>query len=80
MKILIASDTYVFQTSGAANVVIVLVEGLRRLGHDVRVLAPANGRDSYINGNDYFIRSIPAFVYPDVRLCPVRHGRHQSPA
>ena len=73
MKILIASDAYVFQTSGVANVVIVLADGLRQLGHDVRVLAPANERRSYINGNDYFIRSVPTFLYPDVRLCPVRH-------
>ena len=72
MKILIATDTYIYQTSGAANVVITLAEALRGLGHDVKVLAPANGRTSHRSGNDFFIRSFPAFFYPDVRLCPVR--------
>lgn len=72
MKILIASDTYIYQTSGAANVVISLAQELRRRGHDVKVLAPANERASHKEGDDFFIRSIPALVYPDVRLCPAR--------
>ncbi len=73
MKILLASDTYIYQTSGAANVVITLENGLRRHGHDVRVLAPANERTSFREGESFFIRSVPALFYPDVRLCPV-HG------
>ena len=73
MKILIASDSYIYQTNGVANVVIVLAAGLRGLGHEVKVLAPSDGRSSHREGDDYFIRSYPSFFYPDVRLCPERH-------
>ena len=71
MKILIASDAYTYQTNGVRNVVITLANGLKQLGHDVRVLAPANGRKSFKKDGDCFIRSFPSFLYPDVRLCPV---------
>ena len=73
MKILIASDAYKFQTSGVANVVITLVTELRRRGHRVKVLALSNNRESYRDGDDYYIRSLPAFVYPDLRLSLARH-------
>lgn len=67
MKILIASDSYKYQTSGAANVVITLADELRRRGHSVKVLALSNTKHSFRNGDDYFIRSFPVFIYPDVR-------------
>ena len=69
MKILIASDTFIFQTSGAANVVISLSDGLRRRGHDVRVLAPSDRNVSFRDGDNFFIRSHQSFLYPDVRMC-----------
>ena len=72
MRILIASDTYVYQTSGASNMVIALARGLRALGHDVRVLAPADKRSSFREGDDFFLRSVPVILYPDIRLCPER--------
>ena len=72
MKILIASDSYIYQTSGVATVVTALADGLRLRGHEVRILAPANTGKSRKEGDDYFIRSVPAFFYPDVRLCPAR--------
>jgi 1,2-diacylglycerol 3-alpha-glucosyltransferase len=73
MRILIASESYKFQTNGVANVVTNLVDGLRELGHDVKVLAPANERRSYREGDNYFFASIPAFFYPDQRLSLARH-------
>ena len=42
MKILIASDCYIFQTNGVTNVVITLSDELQARGHDVRILALAN--------------------------------------
>ncbi len=72
MKILIASDSYKFQTSGAANVVITLANGLRRRGHSVKVLALSNTGHSYRDGDDYYIRSLPFPVYPDLRTSFVR--------
>ena len=72
MKILIATDTYIYQTNGVVTVLTTLVNGLRQHGNKVKVLAPANGRKSFQNGDDYFLRSVPAFYYPDERLCLIR--------
>ncbi|MBR3106584.1 MAG: glycosyltransferase [Clostridia bacterium] len=68
MKILLASDSYCFTTSGVANVVITLAEDLRRRGHDVKVLTLANGRKTYKDGEDYCIRSFPSFFEPEIRF------------
>lgn len=75
MKILIASDSYKYQTSGAANVVITLANELRSRGHSVKVLALSNTKHSFQDGDDYYIGSLPAFVYPDVRFSIVHHNR-----
>lgn len=74
MKILIASDTYIYQTSGASNVVKELANGLRGAGHDVRVLAPSDRVRSFRHGDDYFIRSVPSFYYPDLRISLTRRS------
>ncbi len=68
MKILIASDSYCFTTSGVANVVIALAAGLRARGHDVKVLSLANGGTSYREGDDYFIRSCPSLLFSEIRF------------
>ena len=69
MKILICSDTYIYQTNGVVTVLITLVNGLRKLEHEVKVLAPSDCRKSFRKGDDYFIRSLPALYYPGERLC-----------
>ena len=72
MKILIATDTYCYVTNGVGNVVIALEEGLRRCGHDVKVLTLANKRASFRDGGAYFIRSRPSLLYPGVRMSAAR--------
>lgn len=71
MKILIASDSYKYQTSGASNVVIAMADELRRRGQDVKILAMSNRRESFKDGDDYYIKSLPGLVYPDARFSPV---------
>lgn len=68
MKILISSDVYEYQTSGATNSIIALRDELRKLGHDVRmlVLSP-NGRSFFRNGS-YYIASKPIPIYPGARI------------
>ncbi len=72
MKILIASDSYKYQTSGVANVVIAHVNELRRRGYSVKVLTLSNNGESYRDGDDYYIGSLPFLVYPDLRISFVR--------
>jgi len=67
LKILIASDSYI-QINGVSNSVSLLVHGLREKGHEVKVLTLSPDRKSYKEGDDYFISSVDALVYPDMRI------------
>lgn len=67
MKILIATDCYIHNLGGITASVLALSNGLRCRGHEVRILAMSNDNQSYHNGEDYFIRSFPAFYYPGLR-------------
>ena len=67
MKILLASDSYKYQMSGVATIVISLAERFRKNGHEVKVLALSNDRNSYKDGDDYYISSFQAKIYPDAR-------------
>lgn len=68
MKILLASDCYTYQINGVSRVVRSLSRGLCAMGHDVRVLAPANSFKSFRNGADYYIKSVPALYYKGERF------------
>ena len=68
MKILIATDSYKFNMSGVTASILALCAGLRRCGHEVKTMSPSDCRRSYRNGDDYYIKSIPVFYYPDMRF------------
>ena len=68
MKILIATDSYKFHTSGVTASILALCAGLRNMGNEVKVLSPSDCRKSFRDGDDYFIKSIPAFYYPGMRF------------
>lgn len=67
MKILIASDSYQ-QINGVSSSVSLLVQGLREQGHEVKVLSLSSDRKSYREGDDYYIASVNALIYPDMRV------------
>lgn len=69
MKILITTDLFATSTNGVVTSVRNLQEELKEKGHDVRILTLSGDRESYKEGNVYYIKSIPiGFVYPDVRM------------
>ena len=68
MKILISTDCYLFNTGGITASVLALCTGLRRLGHEVRTLSLSNCHKSFRDGDDYYIKSFPAFYYPGMRM------------
>lgn len=73
MKVLLATDCYLFQTGGVTSVVVSLENGLRKNGCDVKVLALANGNRSYREGDSYFIRSLRFPDYPEHRFSLAMH-------
>ena len=68
MKILISTDCYLFNTGGITASVLALRTGLCRLGHEVKTLSLSNHNKSFKDGDDYYIKSFPAFYYPDMRM------------
>lgn len=76
MRILITTDLFTTTTNGVVTSVRNLWEELKSKGHDVRILTLSEGRDSYKDGDVYYIKSIPiGFVYPDVRM-PISYRNH----
>lgn len=67
MRILIASDSY-RQINGVSNSTILLTEGLREKGHEVKILTLSEDRKSYKEGDEYYIGSVDALIYPEARL------------
>ena len=68
MKILISTDCYRFNVGGIAGSVLALSTGLRHLGHEVKTLSLSNCHQSFKDGDDYFIKSLPSFYYPGLRM------------
>ena len=68
MKVLIASDTYEYQISGATNSIIALRNELREMGHDVRALVLSPNNKSYYKNGDYYIASKAIPIYPGARF------------
>ena len=75
MKILITTDTYIYQTSGATNSIVALKNELRKLGHDARVLSLSPNNKSFEKDDDYFIASSPALIYPGARISLRTHSK-----
>ena len=71
MKILLLSDVYKYNTNGVAGVVVMLASTLRTMGHDVKVLSLSTTRESFREGDDYYLPSVPFPVYPEIRQSPV---------
>ena len=74
MKILISTDQYEYQISGVTSSVVLLRDELRRLGHEVRILALSPTYRSFEKDGDFYISSFHVPVYPDARLSLRRKG------
>lgn len=69
MKVLITTDWYKPIVNGVVTSITNLEDGLRSLGHDVRVAAVSNTSYSYKKDNVYFFASVYAGnIYPDARI------------
>jgi 1,2-diacylglycerol 3-alpha-glucosyltransferase len=69
MKILITTDWYKPTINGVVTSVINLENELRAKGHDVKILTLSHNHNSYIDGNVYYIGSLPAgMFYPNARM------------
>lgn len=69
MKVLITTDWYKPVINGVVTSVVNLEEGLRKAGHEVRILTLSNDLHSYCEGNVIYIGSVSVgMIYPNARL------------
>lgn len=69
MKILITTDWYLPAINGVVTSVLNLADGLRRDGHDVRVLTLSSSRISHVDKYVYYIGSLGVGkIYPKARV------------
>ena len=68
MKILITTDLYTVETNGVVTSTKNLADELIKRGHEVKILTLSESTHSHIDGNTYYIRSMPFAVYPNVRM------------
>lgn len=68
MKILLATDVYTPMINGVVVSVQNLYEQLKAKGHDVRILTLSENRSSRIEGDIYFVGSLPVMIYPKTRM------------
>ena len=68
MRILITTDVYKTVTSGVTVSVNNLYDGLKKRGHNVRILTVSDGFRSYIDGDVTYIRSAPLPIYRGIRM------------
>lgn len=74
MKILITSDLFEPTINGVVTSVKNLEKELKKRGHEVRILTVSDKLASYRKGNVYYVMSVPAKIYPDIRI-PISRGR-----
>lgn len=68
MKILLATDVYSPMINGVVVSVQNLYKQLQDKGHDVRILTLSENRTSRMEGNIYFVGSLPVMIYPKTRM------------
>lgn len=74
MKILLLHDLGADKQNGVSVSLGILTRELEKRGYDIRVLTLADGTRSFKEGRQYRLSSVPAFIYPGIRVRPpIRH-------
>lgn len=67
MNILLASDSFIPMINGVVTSTLTLYTELKKLGHDVKVLALSEDGKEKVVGDFYYLKSFKINVYPDAR-------------
>lgn len=68
MRVLITSDLFDSTINGVVTSVKNLEQELIEQGHEVKILTVSDQYASYKKGNVYYMKSVPAKIYPDIRI------------
>lgn len=68
MRVLITSDLFDSTINGVVTSIKNLEQELIEQGHEVRILTVSDQYASYKKENVYYMKSVPAKIYPDIRI------------
>ena len=76
MKILLVHDIPPFKQNGVSVSLGILEKELSKTGSEVRVLTLSEDSKSHKEGNVYYLASVPALIYPGLRLRTKKHHEY----
>lgn len=77
MKILLLHDVQADKQNGISVSLGILSRELKKLGYDIKVLTLSDNHKSYKADEDnYCLSSIPAMIYPGIRMRLYRHSKY----
>ncbi len=75
MKILLLHDVQADKQNGVSVSLGILSRELEKLGYDIKIVTLSDAGKSRKEGNNYYLSSIPALIYPGIRMRLRRHNR-----
>ena len=76
MKILLLHDVQADKQNGVSVSLGILYRELKKTGFDIRILTLADGTKSFRDGDVYCLSSVPAMIYPGIRMRPIIQSRY----
>ena len=76
MKILLLHDIQADKQNGVSVSMGILYRELKKLGHDIRILTLSDTARSHKDGDSYCMSSVPALVYPGIRMRPIPRSKY----
>lgn len=70
MKILLLHDIQANKQNGVSVSLGILYNELKKTDNEIKILTLSDGTKSYKNGDHYCLSSMPALIYPGVRMRP----------
>lgn len=76
MKILLLHDIQADKQNGVSVSMGILYRELKKLGYDIKILTLSDTARSHKDGDSYCMSSVPALVYPGIRMRPIPKSKY----
>jgi len=76
MKILLLHDIQADKQNGVSVSMGILYRELKKLGYDIKILTLSDSTKSHKDGDSYCMSSVPALVYPGIRMRPIPKSKY----
>lgn len=74
MKILLLHDVQAGKQNGVSVSLGILYRELKKTDNEIRILTLSDDPHTYKDGDNYYLSSVPAMVYPDIRMrAPIKN-------